>query len=130
MFGEAVVNDKITRSAENEADRRLFLKSAGVAGLGVVGASALGTVATVPAEAAPISDGAVLNFALNLEYLEAEFYSYAAFGRGLDDKHTTGKGRRGGVKGGRQVPFATPNVRKAAEEIATRWTTCGSCSRP
>ena len=31
MFGKSVVTDMINRSAENEADRRLFLKSAGVA---------------------------------------------------------------------------------------------------
>ncbi len=45
MFGKAVVTDMINRSAENETDRRLFLKSAGVAGLGVVGAGALGATA-------------------------------------------------------------------------------------
>ena len=65
-----------------------------------------------------ITDGAVLNFALNLEYLEAEFYSYAAFGKGLSDNLTTGKGKRGGVKGGRQVTFATPAIKNYAVEIA------------
>ena len=116
MFGKAVVRDMISRSAENETDRRLFLKSAGVAGLGVVGAGALG--AASPASAAPISDGAVLNFALNLEYLEAEFYSYAAYGTGLKDSQTSGKGKKGGVKGGRKVAFTTPAIQKYAEEIA------------
>lgn len=119
MFGKSVVTNMINRSAENEADRRLFLKSAGVAGLGVVGASALGGAAAPAFAGAPaISDGAVLNFALNLEYLEAEFYSYAAFGKGLDDKLTTGKGKRGGVAGGRQVSFATPAIKNYAVEIA------------
>ena len=118
MFGKAVVTDMINRSAENETDRRLFLKSAGVAGLGVVGAGALGSMSAAPAQAAGISDGAVLNFALNLEYLEAEFYQYAAFGTGLSDKMTSGKGKKGGVKGGRQVNFATPAIKKYAEEIA------------
>ena len=118
MFGKSVVTDMINRSAENEADRRLFLKSAGVAGLGVVGASALGGAAPALASSAAISDGAVLNFALNLEYLEAEFYSYAAFGKGLDDKLTTGKGKRGGVKGGRQVNFKTRAIQNYAVEIA------------
>ena len=115
MFGKSVVRDMISRSAENEADRRLFLKSAGVAGLGVVGATAAGSMA--PASAA-ISDGAVLNFALNLEYLEAEFYLYAVTGEGLPGKLTGGKGDRGGVKGGRQVNFATPAIRQYAREIA------------
>ncbi len=114
MFGKAVVTDMINRSAENETDRRLFLKGAGVAGLGVVGAGALGAA---PAHAA-VSDGAVLNFALNLEYLEAEFYAYAATGQGLADNLTTGKGRRGGVTGGRKVEFKTRSIANIAREIA------------
>jgi len=117
MFGKSVVTDMINRSAENEADRRLFLKSAGVAGLGVVGASALGT-APAMAAGAQVSDGAILNFALNLEYLEAEFYSYAVSGSGLADRLTTGKGKRGGVKGGRKVDFKTPQIANFIREIA------------
>ncbi len=120
MFGKKTVVDMITRSAENEADRRSFLRSAGLAGMGVVGgASVLGAAST--AAAAPTggpSDGAVLNFALNLEYLEAEFYSYAVFGCGLDSSLTDGKGTRGGVTGGRRVPFKSPAIRQYAREIA------------
>jgi len=115
MFGKAVVRDMISRSAENENDRRVFLKSAGVAGLGVLGAGSMGVLD--PAAAAP-SDAAVLNFALNLEYLEAEFYLQAAFGRGLDNNLTTGSGERGGVVGGREVKFKSPLIRKIATEIA------------
>jgi hypothetical protein len=118
MFGKTVVRDMINRSAESETDRRIFLKSAGVAGLGVVGGSALTAAATTSASAAAPSDGAILNFALNLEYLEAEFYQQAAFGKSLSDKLTSGKGNKGGVKGGRQVNFATPRIAKAAKEIA------------
>ena len=118
MFGKAVVTDMINRSAENEADRRLFLKSAGIAGLGVVGAGALGATTAAPAQAAGISDGAVLNFALNLEYLEAEFYSYAFHGHGIDDKLTSGKGKKGGVIGGKKVNFQTPAIYNYAKEIA------------
>jgi len=117
MFGKAVVRDMISRSAENENDRRVFLKSAGVAGLGVLGAGSVGVLS--PAEAGHVpSDAAILNFALNLEYLEAEFYSQAAFGRGLDSSLTTGNGDRGPVVGGREVQFKTPSIRKYATEIA------------
>lgn len=118
MFGKQVLNDMITRSAENEADRRNFMKAAGAASLGVVGAGAISTVLPDAAEAASPSDAAILNFALNLEYLEAEFYQQAAFGRSLGPKMTSGKGERGGVVGGREVRFATPAIRKYAREIA------------
>ena len=125
MFGKQVVVDMINRSAENEADRRNFLRKAGLAGLGVVGATTLGGAGGLSASAAPStaatggpSDGAILNFALNLEYLEAEFYLHDVYGHGLRAELTTGNGQRGRVVGGRQVNFATPAIRKYAEEIA------------
>jgi hypothetical protein len=123
VFGKTYVRDLIDRSAENPADRRRFLKSASAAGLGVVGASVLGAAAPALAssstdESDAISDGAILNFALNLEYLEAEFYFNAVHGHGIPEALTHGKGRRGRVEGGRQVPFKTRSVRQFAAEIA------------
>src|ERR1700753_2680369 len=112
MFGKKFVGHLISRSAQSPEDRRNFLRSAGVAGLGVVGASAIGAVGGAmsasaatdqPADAA--TDLAVLNFALNLEYLEAEFYSFAAHGHGIAERFTHGKGTRGGVTGGHEVKF-------------------------
>lgn len=117
MFGKAVVRDMIDRSAENATDRRLFMKAAGVAGLGTLSAGALTSLGASPASAAP-SDGAVLNFALNLEYLEAEFYSHAAFGHGLGSGLIHGAGTLGGVTGGHKVPFKSKKVRQIATEIA------------
>ncbi len=118
MFGNRLVHNMIERSAENDTDRRKFLRSAGVAGLGVVGATALSGIGagSALADDGP-SDAAILNFALNLEYLEAEFYSHAVFGHGLASQLTTGKGDRGGVIGGRRVNFKTPDIRKFAREI-------------
>ncbi len=65
------------------------------------------------------SDSAILNFALNLEYLEAEFYLRAVMGAGLASSLTDGKGKKGGVTGGRQVPFKAGSlIQKYAVEIA------------
>ncbi len=126
MFGKPFVRTLISRSAENRTDRRRFLKAAGAAGLGVVGATYLGVQATSSASAtgdaaaaagAP-SDAAVLNFALNLEYLEAEFYSFAVYGKGLPDDITGGAGTQGGVRGGKKVMFHDKALHQFAKEIA------------
>ncbi|GAB3723195.1 ferritin-like domain-containing protein [Amycolatopsis oliviviridis] len=123
MFGKPFVRTLITRSAENRTDRRRFLKAAGAAGLGVVGATYLGVQATSSASAtgeaaAAPSDAAVLNFALNLEYLEAEFYSFAVYGHGLPDDLTGGVGTQGGVAGGKKVMFHDKALHQFAKEIA------------
>jgi len=99
-----------------QAGRRAFLKSAG---LMAAGAATLG-LANLPvdAEAQQINDSVILNFALNLEYLEAEFYLVAAFGRRLAAANITGAGTPGGVQGGRKVTFATPLIQQYANEIA------------
>ena len=112
MFGKRVIADFINRSSENETDRRRFLTQAGAAGLGVVAAPA----ATA---AGGISDGAILNFALNLEYLEGEFYHRAVYGTGLPGNLVGGgKGDLGGVVGGSKVPFKSKIIRDYATEIA------------
>ncbi len=122
-FNRAFVTNAINNSAENATDRRNLLKAFGLAGAGAVGAATLGAgVASASGDGSGggggISDGAILNFALNLEYLEAEFYQRAAFGRGLGESLTTGKGKRGKVSGGKQVPFQSKVIRQYAEEIA------------
>src|SRR5438093_10188001 len=61
---------------------------------------------TDEAAAAGISDVDILNFALNAEYLEAEFYLIATTGTRLPASLTTGVGRPGPTTGGAQVPFA------------------------
>ncbi|MEV8372096.1 ferritin-like domain-containing protein [Kribbella sp. NPDC056861] len=118
MFDKLFVRQAIDRSAENGLDRRRFMRSAGVAGLGVAAAGAISTGLISEASAAAPSDGAVLNFALNLEYLEAEFYLRAVHGTGLPSSEVDGKGTPGLVTGGRKVNFKNKVIEQFATEIA------------
>ena len=97
------------------AGRREFMRSSGVA---VAAATLFGVAGRADAAPAQPTDTQILNFALNLEYLEGEYYQRAAFGRGLDPALTTGIGVPGDVLGGSQVPFADPLVSAYAQEIA------------
>ncbi|WP_434614899.1 ferritin-like domain-containing protein [Arthrobacter sp. A5] len=121
MFDQSFIAKAISRSAENSVDRRRFFRTAGLTGLGVSSAALLATAA--PAHAATMdmtgpSDSAILNFALNLEYLEAEFYLRAIDGQGLPADLVTGTGTPGGVTGGHAVPFKTKAIEQYAREIA------------
>lgn len=69
------------------------------------------------------TDLLVLNFALNLEYLEAQFYSLAVTGQTIEANGVAvdGKGKQGTTlyKSGSstQVPFQTPAIQQYAMEI-------------
>ena len=115
-------------SNNTKPSRRQFLGTAGLVGAGAVLASC------APSMAAPAKDNldvAVLNFALNLEYLEAAFY-LAAVGRlgeldgiggsaeiilptGVNSKQKAFNGARDG-KG---MTFAKADIKAYADEIAT-----------
>jgi hypothetical protein len=64
----------------------------------------------------PLTDPAVFNFALNLEYLEAEYYNRGLYGQGLPAEIVGPN--PGPVAGGRQVAFRTPWMREMFAEIA------------
>ena len=69
----------VTKPSVTKSSRRQFLGAAGLAGATTVLASCAPSMATSPS-GKPNLDVAILNFALNLEYLEAAFY-LAAVGR-------------------------------------------------
>ena len=80
--------------------RRKFAKSAVAAGF-AIGAAGL----TSEAQAQSITDVDILNFALNLEYLEAEFYTVVTTGRRIADLGigVGGVGPQGATTGGGMV---------------------------
>ncbi len=110
--------DVLDARARRRENRRDFFKAlGGAAALAGGAAAAVSMSSRAAAQSAP-SDADVLNFALNLEYLEAQFYFFAAFGEGLPSGSLSGTGTRGDVRGGRKVNFTDPVVAEYAREIA------------
>lgn len=81
------------------SNRRSFVRKLGIASA-VLGAS--GTVGKAQTPAPQPTDADILNFALNLEYLEAEFYTIATTDQTLDRDGIgiTGTGVPGATTGG------------------------------
>lgn len=103
------------------SSRRRILTMGGAALAG------LALTSMAKAQSTTLTDADYLNFALNLEYLEAEFYTLAASGQTIDQMGLglTGTGTQGTVTvkpsgvASCKVPFAIPLVQSYAQEIAT-----------
>ena len=123
-----VLNDNLSSSklsTRRQALRRLGLGAAGLTGLGLLTSrtNAQQTESTsVGAAGSAAQDIAVLQFALNLEYLEAEYYTYGATGHGIQQEGiaVTGQGAQGPViiKSNPRVPTFDGDIRESIEEIA------------
>ena len=100
-------------------ERRCFLAGLGAAGT-LAGAAALtgcsddGTITIATATPSVVD---VLNFALNLEYLESTFYLFVTTGAGLPAADMGSN--PGTVTGGAKVAFVNPVVASAATQLAT-----------
>ncbi|MEZ0496685.1 ferritin-like domain-containing protein [Sphingomonas sp. IW22] len=137
MRNQDLILDILARGDARRETRRAMLKMAGTTTVAVAGASLLAacdgddggditvrpvptpspTPTPTPTPGAP-TEADVLNFALQLEYLEAQFYLFAATGSGLAADQMTGTGTQGTVTGGRRVNFTGPLVAAYAREIA------------
>jgi rubrerythrin len=104
---------------DRKINRRQALQNLGLVGAGAALAACTPNVIAVDPPAKKDIDVDVLNFALNLEYLEAEFYLWAAFGRGLSDADAGGGPAS---VGGKKLVYTgqpiDPAVQAYIEEIA------------
>ena len=117
--------NKINELVKKALSRRSFLAGAGTAAasMAILGCSSgspgAGGSPTTPIPPLDIPDNDILNFALNLEYLEAEFYLYAATGKGLSSTDAlSGAGTTIVPSGIAAVPWTNPTFANYANEIA------------
>jgi hypothetical protein len=121
------VDKKLTELIDKAMSRRSFMARSGVAAAVAVVAGCGGSSTPTPTPAptptptpAPVvlGDSDYLNFALNLEYLEAEFYLRAATGSGLSAADTGNATTTVTVPSTTVIPGLTPAQQNYIYEIA------------
>src|SRR5688572_9173825 len=103
----------ITASPHLDLSRRRALQF----GLGSTLATTTGLTSISRAYAQDeVTDEDIFRFALNLEYMEAEYYLRGTTGKGIDESDAGSK--PGEVVGGKQVTFDTPAIGEFLQEVA------------
>ncbi|HEU0066692.1 MAG TPA: ferritin-like domain-containing protein [Sphingomonas sp.] len=109
MIDQQTVLEIVEKTQQRREARRSFLRAAGGATVMAGGLSLLSACGDddddtptpaptpTPISSADAQDIAVLSFALQLEYLEAQFYSFAAFGAAINSNLLAGTGTQGAV---------------------------------
>lgn len=107
--------ERLQASSDHRHHRRKFFRSVIGAAAASAGAMAFSQEA---ASQTALTDLDLLNFALNLEYLEAQFYAFAVTGAGLAADQITGTQTQGPVTGARKANLVDPAVIQYVREIA------------
>ncbi len=118
------IADALQSATSQLGGRRNFLRTLGLAGAGTAGLISTTPQARAGMAGLNATDAAVLNFALNLEYLEAEYYLHATTGKGLEFAGIAVTGSGGEAAGNvatvkkAKVKFDTNAFEDYANEIA------------
>ena len=116
-----MIDNLMERLTERAAERAALMHRRSVLGTaGALAAAATFGTALAPgeAQAQAITDVALFNFALNFEYLGAQYYLNGLTGTGLPANLLTGTGVQGAATVGGPVPFQSSAIAQYVQRLA------------